>query len=557
MLPWIVAAAILGAGGPPGEITVENAGLKATMGHANAWTIMTIECDGMPVTVNSGGQGAVVNPHDVGWTGGAMGGNTEQVRSLTINGEPCEAAPPEALTADVTIVKNSVLSTIEHTSTTFFEDGLLRQTNEFAFTEDINLSAFYPFIYSFSPEFTDWLAIREQGDATAGEFIGDGGHRINAEVPAFALFNEGEGRGVVVYLQQSPGGAVTLWDQTGYRKFWVQPARGTIEAGSEFSGTMLLRCFEGGDDWRATATGVATELQERYPISRAHARQNRLYDEGVPETGFLTVTTENLTVKFEAPSAWTIDEIHWGEFMVAGPTGHFGTVLIPDVEGGKWIGTGHTEGGREIVHRLSLTVDGDERPVQTGVTVSGQEVRLLKKSTIHRFDAEHTVTVSGSEIVERALLRATEDHDLRLMYLFMHCIEPATKTWIAQLPDGSFEEGTFEDDTRMKLSKDARWAAQWFPEQQLSVLLYLTSIPEPDSSMVMMWDQPRYHKFYAQHNRGLSLAQGDVVDHTLVFTVVEGETGDWAATKARAEELREAYPPVDTGDAGQRGMTDE
>jgi hypothetical protein len=553
MLPWILAAALLGAGGPDGQMTIESGNLTATMGQANAWTIMSMECDGMPVTVNSGGQSAVINPKDVGWLGGAMGDNAEQVQSLSIDGTACTAAPEEPLTGEVTVVKESTLESIDHTATMEFDNGVFRQTNEFEFTEDANLVSFYPFIYSFSPEFTHYLAMPETGEAASGEFTSDGSHLINAEIPAFALYNEGAQRGIVVYLQQSPGGAVTLWDQTGYRKFWVQPAKGEISAGSEFAGTMLLTCFEGGDDWQAAAEDALADLLEDHPMQQAEARPNQLYDEGVPEVGFMTLETENLAVKFEAPSAWTIDEIHWNDFMVAGPTGHYGTVLIPDEEGGNWIGTGHTEGGQEIVHSLTFSADGQPRSVAPGETLQGDQFELFKASTIHKFGAEHTVTVKGSEIVETARLTATEDFEMKLMYLFMHCIEPDTTEWVAELPDGTIEEGTFESDKDMELAKDARWIAQRFPDQDLSVLLYLTKLPEPDDSAILMWDQPHYHKFYVKQNSGLAVAEGETIEHTLVFTVVEGETGDWSATKARAEELKEAYPPVDEHEVPEEG----
>ena len=542
MLPWLLAA-ILGAGGPAGQMTIRSGDLQATMGESNSWTIITMECDGMPVTVNSGGQGAVVNPRDIGWTGGSMGGNSVERQSVSIDGEECLAFPEAPQTTPVTIVMQSRLATIDHTSTTECEEGVIRQTNEFSFPEDINLGAFYPFIYSFSPQFTDWLAIPATGDPTGDEFTGEGGHHLNAEVPAFALYNEAAGKGVVVYLQQSPGGAVVLWDQTGYRKFWLQPTKGDITAGTEFTGTMLLACFDGGDDWQSAAVAVATDLKERYPMEEAAAIPNQLYDEGVPEVGMMTVQTENLSVKLEAPSAWTIDEIHWDGFKVAGPTGHYGTVLVP--AGGKWIGTGHSEGGREVVHELQFSVDGAERPVEPGATLEGEEFELVKHSTIHKFDAEHTINITDSEIVQRAVLRATEAHRLSLMYLFMHCIEPATPTWAAETADGEFVEGTFQSDGGFELEDRARWAAQHFPEQNLSVLLYLTRIPDEEGSMLRMWDEERYHKFYVQHNTGLDVAEGDELDYTLVFTVVENETGDWAATRARAEELKAAYPPVD------------
>lgn len=276
----------------------------------------------------------------------------------------------------------------------------------------------------------------------------------------------------------------------------------------------------------------------------ADGTPERLYDEGVPDQGMMTVRTEHLRAVFEARSAWTLDEIWYDDFKVAGPTGHYGTVLIP--EGGRWIGTGHSEGGREIVHDLALTVDGEQRPVEVGAEIEGEEATLVKRSTIHQFDATHTVTVRGGEIVERAQLTASETHELSLMYLFMHCIEPATTRWIAEAADGEIVEGTFESNKDFELERRARWWAQLFPEQNLAVLMYLTRIPDVNGSMIRMWDLSHYHKVYVQHDRGgLWLDEGDELDFTLVFTVVEDETGHWSATRAAAEDLKERYPPVD------------
>ncbi len=272
------------------------------------------------------------------------------------------------------------------------------------------------------------------------------------------------------------------------------------------------------------------------------APAERLYDEGVPEQGRLTAKTANYEVVFSAEKAWTIYEIHFGGELLAGATGHYGTVLIP--RGGKWIGTGHSEGGREIVHSLQLTVDGCDTPIEVGRTVEGHAIALTKTSTIHNFAATHTITVKDDEIVERVHLTATEDHDLSRMYLFMHCWPKETTQWIAQLPDGRLIQGGFKSDGGHQVDADARWVAQYLPDRHLGLLCYTPKVVTSSTSKSFIWDHQRYHKYYVQQNSGAAFAQGEELDYTMIVKAVPGETGDWTATKAAAAELAQRYPPA-------------
>ncbi len=543
MLPWLFAA-LLGAGGPQGTLTIQSEDFTVTMSFAKDWTVRTLEYRGTPIIIDAGGEGAVICPNGGSWLGGGMAAEGELVDSLVINGAEMEELPAAPLGAGTVIEKTSRLAGIEHRAVTRFEGDVIIQQHSFTFAQDQDLKSFYAFIYSFSPEFTHWMAERTNGTETSGEFAGDNGRPLAEPVQWFALFNAEAGAGIIGYYQKPLAGSTTLWDTSGYRKFYIQPMSGPIEAGTQLDGTLVLRCFRAEvGTWQDTVRQEVAALRQRFPAEEAAPQANRLYDEGVPEQGFLTVQTEHLRVPFEASSAWTIDEIWYDDFKVAGATGHYGTVLVP--VGGNWIGTGHTEGGREVVHSLQMLVDGRERPVQIGTTVEADEFKLTKRSTIYKFDATHTLTLRGDEIVERAQLTATEDFDLKLMYLFMHCIEPGTTRWVAETPEGEIIEGTFESDKDFELEQKVRWVAQWFPEQNLAVLLYLTRIPEPETAMVRIWDQPHYHKFYLQHNMGLSVQQGDELDFTLVFRVVPDETSDWEAVRAAAADLMERYPPAD------------
>lgn len=547
MLPYLLAA-IVGAGGPTGIITLKTDNMEFTLDSASCDTIGTMQYDSTPLTVNAGGQGAVINNGD--WVGGNMkSGGEEQVEELTItaDGKPVELSPPQTIESnDIVVKKTSMLATIRHTAETKLQDGVIVQTHSFEFTEDIDLKSFYSFIYSFTPEMTNWIAEDQAGSVTSGEFNSGGERPFVKPAKWFALYNSGPGKGIALHYQTLIPTNTTIWDSSGYRKFYVQPMNALIAAGTKLSYTIAMKPFSADvAGWEDAAKSTEAELAAAFPatVAEVPVQPNVLYDEGVPEHGFMTVQTDNYKVLFEASSAWTMDEIHYKGTMVAGPTGHYGTVLVP--AGGDWIGTGHTQGGREVVHTVTMTVDGVDTPIKVGATFTGHEIVLTKTSTIYKFAATHTITISDDEIVEHAQLHATEDFDLKLMYLFMHCWEPSTTTYLAELADGELVDGTLVADKSMNVKADARWVAQYMPDKSFSLLQYMPRIATGPGSATLIWDQPRYHKCYIRTNQARSLAEGEELDYTVISRVVEGEDGSWTATKAAVEELETRYPHID------------
>jgi len=73
-----------------------------------------------------------------------------------------------------------------------------------------------------------------------------------------------------------------------------------------------------------------------------------------------------------------------------------------------WIGTGH---GKEKVRRLTILVDGKERPYQPGGTFSGQVVVIRKLSNMGPLDHEAEIVFpsSGDRIIERHAYKVLED----------------------------------------------------------------------------------------------------------------------------------------------------
>src|SRR4051812_4722784 len=70
----------------------------------------------------------------------------------------------------------------------------------------------------------------------------------------------------------------------------------------------------------------------------------------------VAIETREMKVEFAGDRAWTIYRISYKGETEADKVGFYGTVFA--AEGGKWIGTGHNEGGLEQVQEVTLTVDG-------------------------------------------------------------------------------------------------------------------------------------------------------------------------------------------------------
>lgn len=269
-------------------------------------------------------------------------------------------------------------------------------------------------------------------------------------------------------------------------------------------------------------------------------RPKRLYDEGIPESGFLTLKTGNYTLPIDAASGWTIEKMIYADHQFGLSNGHYGTVLTP--KDGKWWGTGHKEGGREVVHSLKLTVDGKSMPVKSNGTVAGNRIKLIKESTIWKFKVHAEIVLTDDYIYERTKMEALEDCETNPLYYFMHIFPPTTTQWLAQLPDGSTEEGPLKHAKNMQVNKHTRWLAQFDPAVQMGYLCYTPKVITGSRSVSMIWDLERYHKYYLRQNAGQKFRKGEKLDYTVLVKAVPNENGNWKATQQAAKQLIELFP---------------
>ncbi|HYF37018.1 MAG TPA: hypothetical protein VD994_17095, partial [Prosthecobacter sp.] len=156
----------------------------------------------------------------------------------------------------------------------------------------------------------------------------------------------------------------------------------------------------------------------------------------------VAIETRDMRVEFAGDRAWTMYRILHKGAVVADKVGLYGTVFA--AEGGKWIGTGHNEGGIEKVEQVELKVDGKPLEFTNGVVHRGSRGVIEKKSTIGPLRLAATYIVTDDALLERHRYEVMEDVTIGTLYAFMHPWVPATTEWLAQLPDGALVEGGFD-----------------------------------------------------------------------------------------------------------------
>lgn len=209
--------------------------------------------------------------------------------------------------------------------------------------------------------------------------------------------------------------------------------------------------------------------------------------------GILTITQNSYKLSFIKKSSWTIQQMYFNEKLLLSPTGAFGTVANLKVTG--WHGTGH---GNEIVEKATLQVDGKTYELNDGLDVQGRKFVLYKESVIGPYRQFDTITFDGARIVEDFHYEIiSDDSDVNFIYAFMHCFTNKTDQWMAQLKDGSVEEGKFLDDNSFTLQKEIRWAAVYDSSETMGLVyvypeVYKAKAPFNNS----FWNRPRDNKLY-------------------------------------------------------------
>jgi hypothetical protein len=248
----------------------------------------------------------------------------------------------------------------------------------------------------------------------------------------------------------------------------------------------------------------------------------------------VAVETRDFRVEFAGDRAWTFQRIlHQGQ-VVAGPAGFCGTVFAS--EGGKWIGTGHNEGGIEQIEKVTLTVDGQPRDLTHQSVYRGEKAVLHKHSRMGPFKLEAIYTVTADTIHEEHRYETLAETKVNVLYAFMHTWLPDSTEWLALKPDGKEVEGIFKSDSDFELQQDVKWTASYSPKSRRAMLAWYPRPLKGQGLKTAYWDKTVYHKLYNQIYGNTTIAAGTKFEAVVLIRGIESDPADWkeAARKAAA-----------------------
>lgn len=250
---------------------------------------------------------------------------------------------------------------------------------------------------------------------------------------------------------------------------------------------------------------------------------------------YVTVETRDMTIEFAGDRAWTISRILHKGAIITDRTGFYGTVFSP--VGGKWIGTGHNEGGIEKVKNAVLTVDGKACELKDKAVYRGQHAELRKQSMMGTIKLEAIYTVMEDRVIERHRYETTEEVKIGVLYGFMHPFLPTTTEWMAEKADGTSVEGTFDSKGGHRLREDVKWTAIHDPKSQRATLVWYPKPLVGQGMKTFYWDKTVYHKLYNHLYSNATVAAGTKFEAEVVLRCIETDTAAWKEkTRALAKE---------------------
>jgi len=241
--------------------------------------------------------------------------------------------------------------------------------------------------------------------------------------------------------------------------------------------------------------------------------------------GILTLTEGPYRLSFIEKSAWTIRELYFENKLLLSPTGAFGTVA--NIKDFGWNGTAH---GHEIVEKIELKIDDKSCPLKDGLNEQGRKFVLEKQSIIGPYRDFSTITFDGKTIHEDFRYEViADDSKVNFMYAFMHCFTNNTDQWMAQLKDGSIEEGKFLDDNSFTLAKDIRWAAVYDSSETMGmVYVYPEAYTGKKPFANSFWNRPRDNKLYLRPE--LPAGVGKKFAFAVTLQAFDADASDWQQT---------------------------
>lgn len=203
-------------------------------------------------------------------------GGTEQVLEFvmrqTVGNEEKTVRPEAGKTYDgpVSMFRRSRLDNLELRETQHIDAERIVITRSFTALEAQPVHHFCLFMWCWHPDFTNWYAELADGTPAEGEFSGDNGWKMSANIRYTAVYNSKAGKGMIIFFPQvipaMPPRRATYWDVgTAYRKFYhFLNVPKTVQKGYQSPEyTVILQGFSAdADTWKDTVRQIAGKLKQ-------------------------------------------------------------------------------------------------------------------------------------------------------------------------------------------------------------------------------------------------------------------------------------------------------
>lgn len=242
----------------------------------------------------------------------------------------------------------------------------------------------------------------------------------------------------------------------------------------------------------------------------------------------ITLESGDLSLHILPARAWTYDEIRYQGNALTNPGSHSG--LVFNLGAGKFVGSGHTEGGREQVQSVSLTVDGKPVNYSGGGTVKGDVVELTKESNLVGTHLKSVLRLKNGVLECEHDLKVNDEIMLDQIYAFMFQWTTQTTQWMARNTKDVLREGDFSSaDKKWELLDNVQWTSIYNPVHQVAALtIFPDGSQQGENIRHGYWNvHASYHKQYYQPVSKRALPKDSTYHWQAKLVLVPAEEGRW------------------------------
>ena len=263
------------------------------------------------------------------------------------------------------------------------------------------------------------------------------------------------------------------------------------------------------------------------------------------------------SVRISPAKSWTPDIIKYNNHIMAQQNGFSG--LVADIKGGNlFIGSGHSEGGREEVLSYKLLIDGKAAAIPyDGRTIECSQAETIKESYLDDLKLKSKVIISADSIREIHDLSAEKAMKVGRLYGFLHCWTNKSTKWISKQRNGKIKQGNFVNSGGFHLLGDVQWAAEFVPHANAVIFTeFPASLPAGEGRKHCYWDIKNYHKQYYQAMSKKKLRKGDEFHYEMTSKFFSANKENWKKILL-SKSKKSGFSFIDFGKAANMALKDE